>query len=415
VTIQLAFAKIVRARYTSALVASVLVHVSVFAAFLVLTIRHNVTEGQSVSENMTTVAVVEVPLESTPLQFARQEDLGVDDPTLDVAGFSFDVDKIARRRRLLFPLITDDVALEALTRASEENARRPLQNPLTRHSAGNRLPALSLSAEEVQHVVDRAWSRSERWKAFSEIAALTAQHDGNDDTLALILRKYVDENLLQPFDDVSEPDPRVWVELTLAADFVDFLDFIATYVRQYSGTRTATELLFLLDKLIRANHDALVTLMRKIPETDLRFTRTANPGAFELVSAIRTYYEQSLTAEGLISADAVAQRHDSVRLMVLSTILATSPDGYRADDARFLAGEIHWKAQRPDEAVRLWREMSPGPEDAYHLPARRVQEAIVTRPANALRIRQALRDQEGRWWVASVDRLRQFGYRPNRY
>ena len=111
----------------------------------------------------------------------------------------------------------------------------------------------------------------------------------------------------------------------------------------------------------------------------------------------------------------IGRAYDRLRLRVLSTILATSPGGYRTDDARFLAGEIQWKAQRPDEAVRLWREMRPGPEDAYHLSAQRVQDAIATTPPNASRVSQALRDQEGRWWMASVDRLRQFGYRPNRY
>ena len=55
------------------------------------------------------------------------------------------------------------------------------------------------------------------------------------------------------------------------------------------------------------------------------------------------------------------------------------------------------------------------PQDAYHLAEARVQDAIAAAPPNTLRVRQALRDQQGRWWVASVDRLRHFGYRPDRY
>ena len=399
-------------RDLAAAAASFLVHAGLAGLLVVVTTRE-VVDDQPSTEDMVTVAVVDVAPEPADVQPDRKDEAGVAEPALAIDGFNFDLDKIGRRRYLLFPLIRDDVAVDALVRAAEDHARRPLTNPFARAGARQGV-AFSLSARDVQGVVDRAWSRSERWDAFAEIAALTGRHDANDDTLALVLRKYVDENLLQPFYDVSTPDPRLWVVLRIAADFVDFLDFVAAYVRTSPGTKTATELLFLLDELIQANQDALATLLRT-PEADLQFTRTANPEAFELVSTIRNHYQQALGTAGLSSADDVARRYDSVRLMVLSTIVNTTPDGYRIDDARFLAGEIHWRAEQHDEAIRLWRQMRPDPQDAYYLAEARVQDAIAAAPPNTLRVRQALRDQQGRWWVASVDRLRQFGYRPDRY
>jgi hypothetical protein len=400
-------------RYLAAVGASLLVHGSLMALLLLVTTRDALTERGAALGKMTSVAVVEVPLDEPPPAFERKEDEGVAAAELVLAGFTFNMDKIARRRSRLFPLIREDVAVDALARVAEDFARQPLRNPLVRAGA-RKGPALSLSAEAVQRVVDRAWSRSERWDAFREIGALVDRFDPDDETLALILRRYVDENLLQPFEEVSTPDPRLWVELTVAADFDEFLDFIAAYVRMNSGTKAATELLFLLDELVQANQDALVTLLRRTPE-DLQLTRTANPEAFELVTAIRKASQEAVAVAGLSSATDVAGRYDSVRLMVLSTILATTPDGYRADDARYLAGEIHWRAGRPDEAVRVWRQMNPDLQDTYQVAAMRVQDAIASTPPNQVRVTQALRDQNGRWWVFSSARLRQFGYRPDRY
>ena len=400
-------------RYLAASASSLLVHGGLFALLLLVMTRHAVSDSGPATEKMVTVAVVEVPSEDPAPAFERKEDEAVGEPDLVLAGFTFDVNKIARRRSHLFPLIDEDVAVDALARAAEDFARRPLRNPLTRAGA-RKGPALSLSAEAVQRVVDRAWSRSERWDTFSEIAALVQRFDPNDETLALVLRKYVDENLLQPFEDVLVPDPRLWVELRVAADFTDFLDFVAAYVRTNSGTRAATELLFLLDELIQANQDALLTLLQRTP-ADLQFTRTANPEAFELVSTIRDSYREALGVAGLSSATDVVRKYDSVRLMVLTTILTTTPDGYRADDARFLSGEIHWRAERHDEAVRLWRQIRPDVQDMYYLAARRLHDALAVTPPNKVLVGQALRDQQGRWWVSSVARLRQFGYRADRY
>ena len=246
-------------------------------------------------------------------------------------------------------------------------------------------------------------------------ARLVGRYDANDPTLALVVRKHLDENLLQPFDDVAVPDPSVWVGLRLAADFVDFLDFVTTYVRQNSGTKTATELLFLLDKHIQSNQDCLTTLLRRQPEVELQLTRSTNPAAFDLAAEIWAHYRTALTAARLSSPMDIARRYESVRLMLLTTILETTPDGYRANDARFLAGAIHWTADRADEAVRLWQRMRADRSDTYYVSATRVLNAIATKPPNALSVKLALRDERGRSWMSSVDRLRQFGYRPDRY
>ncbi len=52
----------------------------------------------------------------------------------------------------------------------------------------------------------------------------------------------------------------MWAQLGLAADHVDFIDFVSEYASQHPSSKTTTELLFLVDKLAQASLDALVTL-----------------------------------------------------------------------------------------------------------------------------------------------------------
>ena len=46
------------------------------------------------------------------------------------------------------------------------------------------------------------------------------------------MRRYVDQNLLQPYVDGRSRDARFWVTLGLSADHADVLAFIGAYVRE---------------------------------------------------------------------------------------------------------------------------------------------------------------------------------------
>jgi hypothetical protein len=94
----------VRKRYLAAIGVSLLVHGSLIALLPLVTTRHALSESGEELGKMTTVAVVEVPPEDPVPEFERKDDEGVVAPEL-VAGFTFDVDKIGRRRSRLFPLI----------------------------------------------------------------------------------------------------------------------------------------------------------------------------------------------------------------------------------------------------------------------------------------------------------------------
>jgi hypothetical protein len=104
----------------------------------------------------------------------------------------------------------------------------------------------------------------------------------------------------------------------------------------------------------------------------------------------------------------------------LKTIVDSTPDGYRAADARFLMGAILWKRGKLEDAERVWRQMkvdTSDPGDSYADNAGRILvelrswDARDTRNADASRIDRIIDAEQGLWIVRSYERLRKFGYR----
>jgi hypothetical protein len=208
--------------------------------------------------------------------------------------------------------------------------------------------------------------------------------------------------------------------LGLSSDHVDFTDFIAAYVRDHPASRASTELLFLLDKLVQGNRDTLLALLALRPDVDAGFTRSANREAFDLLVEIRRRYRQALAARGLVTAEEIRARYDTVRLALLRAIVAQTPDGYLADDARFLAGTIEWESGRADDAVQWWRAMRPDAENLYYRSELRLAAILRDDSGrghgnNQQAVNQVLRAENGRWLMFSFDRLKQFGYRFDTY
>jgi hypothetical protein len=179
--------------------------------------------------------------------------------------------------------------------------------------------------------------------------------------------------------------------------------------------------LFLLDKLVQGNRDALIALMNLDVSTGARFTRESSRDAYELLVRMQDHYREVLANGGITTNTDIAEHYDRVRLALLEGIIDTSPEGYRTSDARFLAGAIHWRAGRVDSAVRLWRAMRPALDDSYRLSSQRLLAELDARDergrssVDARTVSAALDAEDGRWLLFSFDRLRQFGYRFETY
>jgi len=349
--------------------------------------------------------------------------------TVSIPGFTFDIRKIGERATLLFPFLTPGLSLEhfaiAPRREVSDGYRNPFApaSPATPH-AGPRRPALVMTSAAMQSLVDQSWSRRDRWSPFQRIMALADRYSADTGKLPALLHEYQAQNGLQPYVDSSMRDPRLWTELGLAADHVRFIGFISRYVTEHRSTRAATELLFLLDKLVQAGTDALITLLDTEPSAELRWTRDANPQAYDLIVDLRRYYHAQLERKGLASSDALGEYFDNVRLSILTGILKTTPRGYRASDARFLIGAIHWRRRDVGDALRAWREMTVDPSDTYAASIERILGAIGAYTGGdrgnvdtgqvmhllSAEINRTLRNEHGRWIMFSMDRLAQFGF-----
>jgi hypothetical protein len=273
-----------------------------------------------------------------------------------------------------------------------------------------------MARAELQALVDTSWTRSNRWQAFDALRRLTEAGRADDDGLATLLALYRDQNALQPYADGPIRDLRLWAQLGLAADHVDFIAFIRRYAAAHPSTKVATELLLLLDTIAQANEDALAVLVETDQPGDLAWTKQTHPRAYLLARDIMRHYAPEIARLGLTSRESVEHFYDQGRLGILTRVLLTTPNGYRADEVRYLVGEILWKQARRDDALRTWRALSAtAAESPYATAIAQMRAAVQPARPDARNIGYILRNQQGRWASFSDDRLRRFGFRADAY
>jgi hypothetical protein len=413
-------------RRTGAFAISAVVHATV-AAMLVITARppkpvshDGARDGSSAPQSMP-VFVVQPASRSLPGLRASDDADDRSDlsdsgrPLLSIPGLTLNFKKVAARANLLFPPITPGLALEQFLPVGTR--RSPgLTNPLaTLHeSEPDNLPPLLVGASERQALVDKSWSRHERWRAFQNLAPTVGRYSANDGDIPRILQMYFEQNGLQPFVDAGAHDQRVWAQLCIAADHVDFIGFISRYASARPASRATTSLLLVLDTLIQSNLDVLVTLLSIDPVADLQLTQRANRAAYDFIVETRRHYKEELLKKRLPTLDSVKTYYDAIRLAVLDTVVRTTPAGYRAGDARYLMGAIYWRQGNVDAAVNQWRAISRDESDSYafvYLPILRALDGGANSAAAQATIERALGAERSQWRSLSYDRLSKFGYR----
>ena len=337
-------------------------------------------------------------------------------PALEIAGVAIDLGKILARRDELFPFLALDTSLWNRARARREDDPVSLRNPLAGATRASLRPPLQLSDRALQALVDRAWSRRERWRPFAPIAVLLEAHDPDDGRAAALVQGYSEQNLLQPYYDGSTRDARFWTMLGLAADHVAFIDLVGRFTQQHPGSKVTTELMFLLDELAQGSRDTLLMLTSTDPEASLRHTASERPEAYELALALRDHYTGWLRTRQLESAAAITTRYDDVRLQLLSAIIEHSPNGYRVADARYLAGVIAFEQNDMAGAEQWWRAMRPADGDSYAIASAEILEALrLPHDRRAAAIVGVLGAEHRRWLDFSEQRLRRFGQTLDRF
>jgi hypothetical protein len=331
--------------------------------------------------------------------------------------FAIEFSKIAARSNLLFPFLSPGVSLAELGTALDQRPVElviPLADVAPPPNPTASPPPLQIGAAALQSIADRSWSRRYRWNAFQEIVKLAGVHDADRGELPALVQMYVKQNALQPYVDGRIRDHRLWVQMGIAADQVDFIAFISRYATQHQGAKTSIELLFLLDTLAKSSLDNLLTLGGTDPSADLRWTKKENATAFELMAAVHSYYRQQLQKMGLASTEHVGDYYRHVRLSILRHIINTTRHEYRSNDARFLIGAILWSKGQHAEALRAWREITRTiADDRYVASYTSLLPAIglLVGPVDDREVDRILAREQAAWVSLSFHRLRQFGYR----
>jgi hypothetical protein len=371
--------------------------------------------SQEPAEGPVVVAVAADVVTSVPAAEQRADDVEAR-PALEIAGVAVDLDKILARRDALFPFLTLGAPLWNPPAMPREQRPAPLRNPLAAGARGSTRPPLRLSDRALQALVDRAWSRRERWRPFAPIAALIEAHDADQGRAADLVQGYSDQNLLQPYYDSTTRDARFWAMLGLAADHIAFIELVGRFTKENPASRVSTELLFLLDELVQGSRDTLLMLTSTDPHAALRLTASEQPEAYELALSLRAHYAGWLRTRQLDSDAAIKAKYDDVRLHLLSAIVEQSPNGYRVSDARYLAGVIAFEQNNLAGAEHWWRQMRPADGDSYAAASREIIEAMrLPGDSRVAAIVAVLGAEHRRWLDFSEQRLRQFGHSFDRF
>jgi len=365
------------------------------------------------------LAIVNVPqdilLPIDPPQSEADDPVVEPDAPLALDEFEFDIEKIRRRQHALFPFLTGDVLFleQVLERTRVDSAK--MFNPLGDRPASARAP-LAMDAPAIQHVVDQAWARRDRWTKFRGIASLLESHDPQAGQAADLVHVYLDQNLLQPYEDARTRDSKYWVMMELVSDHADFIDFIRSFSRRSPSSRTTTELLFLLDELAQGSLDSLLMLLQTDPVLDLNATRARNAEALTLALEIGASYRGWLAGHGLTSPAAVIERYEQLRLRILHAVLDSTPSGHRAGDARFLIGQILFNQNDVEGAFKVWRGITVAADDNYVEAYSQILRALEAPGRQAVpQVIGILAAERLRWLEFSRARLRAFGYEFNTF
>jgi hypothetical protein len=410
---------VARARRFGGLASSLLLHLAVLAMIIAVA-GPALPVSRRPADRANPVREVRVGPDGTSPDATPLEP-GVDvpqrqDAVVELPGFRFDYRKVAGRAASLFPFVTGLPSLEMIVSEPHVSIQGLLERVAGRDDLTLPRPALAIADAALQSTIDAAWSRRDRWRVFTRLRELADQYDGTRGRLPELFRAYEQQDGLQPYVDASFRDARLWTELGLAADHEDFIDFIAAYATAHPSTKVRTELLFLLDKITQANYDALVTLLDVVPEEDLQWTQAQNPAAYAALVRIQQVYRLALERRGLGARATLRRYYDAARMSLLTRVADSTPNGYRANDARYLIGEICWRQGREAEAIRWWRALEIDPSDAYASEYSRVAALVrAGRPLDADLVNQILNAERGRWLSFSATRLRQFGYHFDSY
>ncbi|MGH9217837.1 MAG: hypothetical protein ACRD1W_00960, partial [Vicinamibacterales bacterium] len=287
-----------------------------------------------------------------------------------------------------------------------------LSNPLDPALAAK---PLDLDPALLQQIVDESWSRRDRWQRFQQMRALLVGHDAHGGDAPALIREYLDQNLLQPYCHGKSKDGQFWALLENATDHVDFLEFIRSYARTRSSSRTTTELFFLMDELAQGSREVAEVVLATSVSHDLAYSATISPNAARLAARIASDLYGWLAAHGFTRHEGVADAYDQFRLRVLATIVETSPGGYREADARYLAGEIFLRQGNVDQALEWWKPMRPQKGDSYAGAATAIRGVLDRNPVDIGALRRILWAETARWKEQNYQRLKQFGYRCDSY
>ena len=214
-------------------------------------------------------------------------------------------------------------------------------------------PVLKLSKNERQKYLDDSITL-EKEQIFENFQNKFMSYDPNKGDLPIFVRELYYENLQRLAYFFSSDDTYFSIDyLQEALNKEDFLKNAMSYLSELQGTKTATELLYIIENIyeiqkrtVQIYFENKAKIKNLPPEYD-------NQIRVETLKRNVSKYDKIMSKKQIKNFEDASQLYEKKRIEILDYLIKTTPKNYRVADALFLKGNIYWERYEKNKNVEL--------------------------------------------------------------
>lgn len=246
-----------------------------------------------------------------------------------------------------------------------ENLKNKMRVRLKAKSRKQGRPPLVFPKEKREKYFDSILKESKEEQLY-DLLSRYMDHDPSKGDLPITVRELYYKNLQRlAYTFSSDPTYLILDYFDENLNKEDFLKNSLYQLSRLKGTKTGTELLFILENIYDIQQRALRFLFRFRDEYPSFSPEKKKQLRVETIRRVVEKYMPILKSKKLDNYDAVYNAYLKRRLEVMDYLLKTSPNCYRCQDALFEKANILWMKgfekrdlKAMSEAVSIWKSIS---------------------------------------------------------
>lgn len=212
-----------------------------------------------------------------------------------------------------------------------------------------------MEPEKRQKTYDE-WMEFPKEIMFERMKQMLGHFDSNHGDLAEFTRELYNQNLVRRIFRLG-PDNETIDFFEESLFKAEVFNYITGYVQNSPYSRTTAELLFVLERLYKYESHMLSSMfnaqMRPNPKKDIRR---------HIVDTVSQKYEAKMRGMGFEDGAGIMLAYKDRRLEIMDKIIENR---YRANDALFIKGRIHFSHAEVRKAYEAWQQISPAGDEFF--------------------------------------------------